>query len=234
MKNFFTRENYTSFFIVLITCLIVAIGFINFKYSNVKAELATKSNEYDTIKASYTDAMALNENVQKELSTTIKDLEEMQDANANLTEANDKLNNDNIELASINDALEAENKEIVGKYTDAMQTRYKYTDLDYEYLLRMAETETYGADMMSKTHVISVALNRAKKYGQSPYAIITAPNQFAYCNTHISQSSIDALEYVLYNGDTAQGALFFHSGGYSATFCGRPCIFGDDVGHYFY
>lgn len=108
------------------------------------------------------------------------------------------------------------------------------TDTDISYLQRMAETETRGADMMSKTHVISVAMNRAKTYGQSPYAVITSPNQFAYGNTAISQSTIDAVNYILQNGDTAQGALFFHSGGYSATFCGRPCIFGDDVGHYFY
>ena len=108
------------------------------------------------------------------------------------------------------------------------------TETDITYLQRMAETETCGADMISKTHVISVAMNRAKTYGMSPYAVITSPNQFAYCNTGISQSTIDAVNYVLQNGDTAQGALFFHSGGYSATFCGRPCIFGDSVGHYFY
>ena len=108
------------------------------------------------------------------------------------------------------------------------------TDQDILYLQRMAETETFGADMMSKTHVISVAMNRAITYGMSPYAVITSPNQFAYCNTAISQSTIDAVNYVLENGDTARGALFFHSGGYSETFCGRPCIFGDEVGHYFY
>lgn len=108
------------------------------------------------------------------------------------------------------------------------------TDTDIAYLQRMAETETCGANMTCKTHVISVAMNRAKTYGMNPYAVITSPNQFAYCNTGISQSTIDAVNYVLQNGDTAQGALFFHSGGYSETFCGRPCIFGDEVGHYFY
>lgn len=108
------------------------------------------------------------------------------------------------------------------------------TDSDINYLYRMAETETHGADMMSKTHVISVALNRCKKYGQSPTTVITTPNQFGYWQTGITDSTKQALDYVLKNGDTARGALFFHSGGYSATFCGRPCIFGDDVGHYFY
>lgn len=108
------------------------------------------------------------------------------------------------------------------------------TDSDINYLYRMAETETHGADMMSKTHVISVALNRCIKYGQSPTTVITAPNQFGYWQTGITDSTKQALDYVLQNGDTARGALFFHSGGYSATFCGRPCIFGDDVGHYFY
>ena len=107
---------------------------------------------------------------------------------------------------------------------------------DRYYLERMVETETYGADMMSKTHVASVALNRldAGNWGSSVQAIITAKNQFAYFRTSISDSTREAVDYVLMYGDTAQGALYFHSGGYTSTFCGRPCIFGDDVGHYFY
>ena len=100
----------------------------------------------------------------------------------------------------------------------------------------MVETETYGADMMSKTHVASVALNRMDSglWGDSMAAVITAPSQFAYGRTSISDSTKEAVDYVLENGDTAQGALYFHSGGYTSTFCGRSCIFGDDVGHYFY
>ncbi len=109
-----------------------------------------------------------------------------------------------------------------------------YSDIDIYYLQRVAETETRGADMMSKTHVVSVVLNRCKLYGQSPYNIIIAPNQFAYGRTSISQSSIDAVNYVLEHGDTARGALFFHSGAYTSTFCKHSYIFTDDVGHHFY
>ena len=233
MKQFM-KKYYNIISVVCIIGLISTIVIFNIKYVNAKEELSQKSTEYDNVCASYSDA-------QEQISTLTDAKERLSEENETIKADNDKLSTEledtkaeNVELSSTNDALEAENKEIVDSYTDAIQTRYKYTDLDYEYLLRMAETETYGADMMSKTHVISVALNRAKAYGMSPYAVITSPNQFAYGRTAISQSSIDALEYVLYNGDTAQGALFFHSGGYSATFCGRPCIFGDDVGHYFY
>lgn len=110
------------------------------------------------------------------------------------------------------------------------------SETDIYYLQRVAETETYGADMMSKTHVVSVVLNRLQSgtWGSTVQAVVTSPNQFAYSRTSISQTSVDAVNYVLENGDTAQGAMFFHSGGYTATFCGRSCIFGDDVGHYFY
>lgn len=113
---------------------------------------------------------------------------------------------------------------------------WELSDDDRYYLERMVETETYGADMMSKTHVASVALNRMDSglWGDSMAAVITAPSQFAYGRTSISDSTKEAVDYVLENGDTAQGALYFHSGGYTSTFCGRSCIFGDDVGHYFY
>lgn len=110
------------------------------------------------------------------------------------------------------------------------------TDDDIYWIQRVVETETYGADMISKSHVASVVLNRigAKSWGETAKDVVTSPNQFVYFRTTISQSTIDAVDYVLENGDTAQGALYFHSGGYTSTFCGRSCIFGDDVGHYFY
>lgn len=120
--------------------------------------------------------------------------------------------------------------------TEAPTNNSPLSDTDIYYLQRVAETETYGADMMSKTHVVSVVLNRlnAGTWGSSVQAVVTSPSQFVYSRTSISQSTIDAVNYVLENGDTAQGAMYFHSGAYSSTFCGRSWIFTDDCGHHFY
>jgi Zn-ribbon protein, possibly nucleic acid-binding len=120
--------------------------------------------------------------------------------------------------------------------TDSGNSYGDLSETDIYYLQRVAETETYGTDMMSKTHVVSVVLNRwqAGTWGSSVQAVVTSPNQFCYFRTSISQSTIDAVNYVLENGDTAQGAMYFHSGAYSSTFCGRSWIFSDDCGHHFY
>lgn len=109
-------------------------------------------------------------------------------------------------------------------------------DWDLYYLQCCVETETYGADFWSKTHVASVVMNRVNsdQFPNSIAAVVTAPNQFAYFRTNISQETIDAVNYVLENGDTAQGGLFFHSGEYSDTFNGAVYIFTDDVGHHIY
>lgn len=144
-----------------------------------------------------------------------------------ITETNDSETDDEILIYSITN--EDGESYIPPYYEDV-------TDDDIYWIQRVVETETYGADMMSKSHVASVVLNRigAGTWGNSAEEVVTSPSQFVYFRTTISQSTIDAVNYVLENGDTAQGALYFHSGGYTATFCGRSCIFGDDVGHYFY
>lgn len=111
-----------------------------------------------------------------------------------------------------------------------------YTETDITYMWRCVETETYGADFESKTHVASVIINRVDNggFGSSPYEVITSPYQFAYFRTSISDSTKEAVDYVLMNGDTARGALFFHSNKTTATFCGRSLIFTDSCGHNFY
>lgn len=125
-------------------------------------------------------------------------------------------------------------KSIKGVIYDSVEI--PYTETDITYMRRCVETETCGADFDSKTHVASVIINRVKngKFGSSPYEVITSPSQFAYFRTSISQSTIDAVDYVIENGDTARGALFFHSNKTTATFCGRPLIFTDSCGHNFY
>ena len=110
------------------------------------------------------------------------------------------------------------------------------SDLDIYYMCRCVETETRDCDFWSKTHVASVILNRVADpyFGDTPYKVVTARCQFAYGRTQISQSTVDAVNYVLTHGDTAQGALFFHSLSKRSTFCGRSYIFTDACGHHFY
>lgn len=111
-----------------------------------------------------------------------------------------------------------------------------FSETDIYYMQCCVETETYGADFNSKTHVASVILNRvySDRFPNTPTWVVTAPNQFAYFRTNISQDTIDAVRYVVENGDTAQGGLFFHSGEYSEVFNGASYIFTDDCGHHIY
>ena len=110
------------------------------------------------------------------------------------------------------------------------------SSLDIYYMCRCVETETRDCDFWSKTHVASVILNRVADpyFADTPYKVITAPCQFAYGRTQIDQSTVDAVNYVLTHGDTAQGALFFHSLSKRSTFCGRSYMFTDGCGHHFY
>ncbi len=111
-----------------------------------------------------------------------------------------------------------------------------FTEQDLLYMQRCVETETRDCDFESKTHVASVIMNRvsAGNFGKTPYDVVTAKYQFAYRREDISESTIEAVNYVIANGDTAQGALFFHSMTWRETFCGRPYMFTDNCGHHFY
>lgn len=113
----------------------------------------------------------------------------------------------------------------------------KMTQKDLQYLYQCVETETYGADMKSKSHIVSVIFNRykSKKFGNTITEIITSPNQFAYFRTDISKSTKKAVEYVMEHGDTTQGAIYFHSyNDAMSSFNNANYIFIDKVGHHFY
>ena len=111
-----------------------------------------------------------------------------------------------------------------------------FTEEDILYMQRCVETETRDCDFESKTHVASVIMNRVTNgtFGSSPYAVVTAKYQFAYRREDISESTVEAVNYVIRNGDTAQGALFFHSMSFRDVFCGHSWIFTDTCGHHFY
>ena len=126
-----------------------------------------------------------------------------------------------------------------GQQTAGEGSAWAYTDFteqDLLYMQRCVETETRDCDFESKTHVASVIMNRvsAGNFGKTPYDVVTAKYQFAYRSEDISESTIEAVNYVIANGDTAQGALFFHSMTWRETFCGRPYMFTDNCGHHFY
>lgn len=216
-------------------------------------QISTITDAYEAEIASYTDANeALNEEIKglqeevDELNQEIEDLtepEEEEEENTSDDVAVNESKNEDVDTYVEDTNTDTESEEvIISSITKDdgevyIPPYYKdVTDDDIYWIQRVVETETYGADVMSKSHVASVVLNRigAGSWGDSAQEVVTSPNQFVYFRTTISQSTIDAVNYVLENGDTAQGALYFHSGGYTATFCGRSCIFGDDVGHYFY
>lgn len=133
-------------------------------------------------------------------------------------------------------------KELINEYSewcDSPETIYDYYTSNEIFLMqRVIETETYEADFDSKCNVASVIFNRINiedhRFGNTPYEIITSPNQFSYFRTNISEDTVLALEYSFQIGDTTNGALYFHSGQYSNMFNDAYYIFTDKAGHHFY
>lgn len=112
----------------------------------------------------------------------------------------------------------------------------QWSEEDLTYMYRCVQSEAGDADFDGRTHVASVIMNRvySPDFGDTPYKVVTAKNQFVYWRTSIDQMTIDAVNYVLTHGDTAQGALFFHCMSYREYFCGHKHIFTDAYGHHFY
>ena len=110
-----------------------------------------------------------------------------------------------------------------------------FTDEELDLLFRTVETEVHGGDFDSKTHVASVIFNRliSDKWGNNLKAVLTAPNQFVINQTVVDEETILACEFA-YMIDTAQGCLYFHSGGLTSTFSGGSYVFTDNVSHHFY
>ncbi len=111
-----------------------------------------------------------------------------------------------------------------------------FSEEDIQYLQRMVETETHGADFESKTHVAAVALSRVinERFPDTLTKVITKPNQFCYGRKNISESTILACEYAYEIGTEVDGCLFFHSGAWKEKFNGADYVTTDKVGHKFY
>ncbi len=131
-------------------------------------------------------------------------------------------------------------KDLINMYSehlDQPETIYDYFTEDEIYLIaRCVETETHGADFESKTHVASVIFNRIEheSFPDDVESVIKAPGQFAYHKKNIAEDTYEAIRFAFEIGDTAQGALYFHSNPKKDTFGGRPWIFSDMAGHHFY
>ena len=120
---------------------------------------------------------------------------------------------------------------------EAVETEFTiydlYTDEEIQLLFKTIETETHGADYESKKNVASVILNRQERYNKSLKEIITAPNQFSYSKSEITETTIQACEDALNNRGNVSEALFFRSDKQLKFWNGRPFLYSDQ-NHYFY
>lgn len=104
-------------------------------------------------------------------------------------------------------------------------------------MLQVIETETYQADFSQKVNVANVLLNRYQYYDFFEYStmkeIVTAPNQFQYFRTEISEDTINALNFAFEIKDTTNGSIGFRSDYKTETFNGWEYEFYDGA-HWFY
>lgn len=133
-----------------------------------------------------------------------------------------------------------EYKDVIYEYSnyfDKPETIYDvFTEEDLEYLFRMVETECYGGDFDSKSHVASVAFSRlsSDRFPDTLTKVITKPNQFTYFRKNISDETILACEYAFMIGTEADGCLFFKAGKKTEKFNGANWVMQDLIGHHFY
>ncbi len=123
------------------------------------------------------------------------------------------------------------------KWIDPPETVFDYfTEDEVRLICQVVETETYQQDFESKVNVAHVVFNRfySGEFGETMTEVITSPYQFAYGREKIEEDTILAVMYAFEVEDTTDGALFFHSGEWTETFCGGDYLFSDDAIHHFY
>lgn len=121
------------------------------------------------------------------------------------------------------------------KILDAPETIYDcFSKEDIEYICRTVETETYQQSMIRKANVAGTVLARYKRgYGDTLKEVVTAPNQFVYGRTDISNETKMAVEIAFMFKTKYEGSLYFQSAGYMKSFSGGDYM-GFDGCHYFY
>lgn len=111
-----------------------------------------------------------------------------------------------------------------------------FTEEELQYIFRMVETETYQCSFKPKVNVAEVAFCRYFSYPEGTATmkgIVTAPNQFAYHRTTISQDTIWAVEYAYQHATEVNNCRYFKRGG-GDTWYGCQLILVDEAGHHFY
>lgn len=173
----------------------------------------TKEKEYkDVIKeySSYKEKTEITMNNLIEENNKLKELSE-----ESLKEKVD-------ELLEYIEPLKEYDKELYMKKYNEIKNKYgfikeeiydKYSEEQIYIMCRCIETETYQCPIDAKINVANVILNRVKdeKFPSDPKTVITAPNQFAYHRTVISENTYLALEYAYLHEDTTNNAIAFRS-----------------------
>lgn len=97
--------------------------------------------------------------------------------------------------------------------SDRDTIEYFFTEDEIQLMLQVIETETYQATFIQKVNVANVLINRWSLgcFGGDMTEIITAPNQFTYDRTEISNDTINALNFAFEIRDTTNGSVAFRS-----------------------
>lgn len=201
----FIKKNFSDIMNFLFLCLcisMVVILFLNTANDKKYKELEVKYNEYKA-------------NSEERISILLDEIEYLNEQNVEETELNVE------EILYYIEPLKQFDKEIymeqyrkiIEKYNiEKVEVTDIYTEEELNYLYRCIETETYQCPIDAKINVVNVVFNRLNAgFGNNIVEVITAPNQFAYHRTTISDSTKTAVEYAFYNGDTTNGAIAFRS-----------------------
>lgn len=146
------------------------------------------------------------------------------------------------EIEIVEDIINKEESDVVSN--EIITTLYDvYTEEELDLLFRVVEAEVTDGDFDSKCNVASVIFNRLNIgwWGNELESVLLCDRQFKvvsnnrYMKVEVTDSTIDACEYVFENGDTTGGALYFDSTkGNSWAHDNCEFMFSDRVGHWFY
>lgn len=235
----FIAANMIIFTLGFVACFGVIKSFVNAEVKNQEAHQYILGDTQDT-KTEIEKVEERLDNLQAQIDETNKRIDSIQNSQVETKLLEMQIEMNEVEKIEDLQTYYLTYMDVVDKYSDYIappQTIYEaFSDQDIVYLWRMVETETCGADFESRTHVANVAFNRLNdpRYPNTLTGVITASGQFAYVKTNISETTKLACEYAYMFPDNTQGALAFHSGRFTKTFCGKQWVMSDSCGHHFF
>lgn len=143
--------------------------------------------------------------------------------------AKDKYNFKNIQIEPV---IATNNISSEGLYNN---NQTGYSDSAFIAMCRVVEAETHGCDIESKKHIASVILNRVKSndFPNTIENVCYQSGQFA-SRGDIEQSTVDAVNSAVSEGDTTNNALYFCTCSGCWADVNKEYIFTDSAGHNFY